>query len=543
MIEHSQRPLLPSSPGDLDALQRRVNLQRYRHTQLSSSLALHWKQARVAFASPARSVTRIPARFLLHALVALVLPLAVLLNQLPAGTVLPSAQPAAPLGDADFVAPLAPLSLDRQAVEGDAPIDDHGDIPVPLSIVSRSEALAPVIVPATIAGDRVYLRNGPGTQYDQIGRMSADAPVQVIGRYGDWFQVRERVGKPTFWISGELLNIPQSAVYTLFEVQERDIPAAPPPKVAAVRETGLSLRDGPGTNYVPMTKLQAGTQLDLLERYEDWFHVGIPGGSDGWVKGEFLNIDPGITERLLVAETIPDANPAIIGWINENAVNLRKGPDSKYPKVANADSGTQVDLIGKYNDWFKVRLPGGTLAWVFSDLLDASTHVVRRVPITKDFPALATPAAPRPATASRGSGDRPGAAAANIPASGDVASFAVQYAGARYVYGGASPSRGFDCSGLTSYVYGRFGVGLPHSAAAQFSTAYGNSVGSMENLGPGDLVFFVGTASHRGITHVGLYIGGGRMISALTPGYGVQVSNLYDRYWTSHYYGGIRVRR
>ena len=61
----------------------------------------------------------------------------------------------------------------------------------------------------------------------------------------------------------------------------------------------------------------------------------------------------------------------------------------------------------------------------------------------------------------------------------------------------ASP-RGFDCSGLTSYVYSKFGVSLPHNAAAQFNTAYGASVGSMDNLKPGDLVFFKGTAAGAG---------------------------------------------
>jgi cell wall-associated NlpC family hydrolase len=65
----------------------------------------------------------------------------------------------------------------------------------------------------------------------------------------------------------------------------------------------------------------------------------------------------------------------------------------------------------------------------------------------------------------------------------------------------------------------------------------------MDNLQAGDLVFFAGTAGHRGISHVALYIGGGRIIHAMTPRYGVQVSGIYDRYWVSHYVGGIRVRR
>lgn len=538
MIEQSHQPLMSSSPGDLDSLQRRANRQRYRHKQSPRSLERHQQWLRAMFASPVRSVKQLPTRFLLHTLVALVLPLAVALSQLPAGTLIPVAQPSAPDSSADFIAPVAPLSLDNQSAVGDAPLDDTGDVPVPLSLISRSDALAPVMIPATIAGDRVFLRSGPGVEYDAVGRMSADAPVQVIGRHGDWFQVRERAGKPISWISGELLNLPANALSMLFEVGDQDIPPPPPPKIALVRESGLALRDGPGTDYVAMSKLDAGAKLDLIERYNEWFHVGVA-GSDGWVKSEFLTLDPGVAERVLAADAIPSANPDMVGLISENNVNVRKGPDSRYDKMGVVNAGAMVALLGKYNDWFRVKLDSGTKAWIFSDLLNVTAHVARRVPVSKDFPAL--PTTPKPSSAARGSGGRiPGVI--NIPASGDVASFAIQFAGSRYVYGGASPS-GFDCSGFTSYVYRKFGVSLPHSAAGQYSTAYGVAIGSMSNLAPGDLVFFVGTAGERGISHVALYIGGGRVIHAMTPRYGVQVSNIYDSYWVRHYYGAIRIRR
>ena len=535
MIEQSH---LPFDPGDLDHLQQRANRRRQHHSQQSRSLAAPWQQVRTALGSPVRSITKLPARYVLHAVVILVLPIAVLLSQLPMSAPLPVSQPIALDGGGDIIAPVAPLNLDGQAAEGDAPLEDNGDIPIPLSLVSRSEALAPVVVAATIAGERINLRNGPGTDYDAVGRISVGAPVQVIGRSHDgvWFQIRERAGKPTYWVSSELLTLPEGSADTLFEVQSDQIPPPPPPKVATVSETGLQLRDGPGTNYVSMAKLDAGMQLELLERYQDWFHVGIPGGNDGWVKGDFLGIQAGIVERLLAAEAVPDPNPAMVGLIAENAVNLRKGPDSKYTKVGGVNAGLKVDLVGKYKDWFQIKLGDGTKAWVFSDFLNTTERVIRRVPVSKDFPAL-------PISARAASG-KPGASGnlSSIPASGDVASYGAQFVGSRYVYGGSSP-RGFDCSGLTSYVYGKFGVSLPHNAASQFSTRYGASVGAMDNLKPGDLVFFVRTGGHRGISHVALYIGGGRIVHAMTPRYGVQVSNVYDDYWTSHYYGAIRPNR
>jgi len=91
--------------------------------------------------------------------------------------------------------------------------------------------------------------------------------------------------------------------------------------------------------------------------------------------------------------------------------------------------------------------------------------------------------------------------------------------GVPYRYGGSSPS-GFDCSGLVAYVYGRLGVRLPHSAAAQFG--YGRPV-SRGNLRPGDLVFF------HGLGHVGLYIGRGRIIHAPQSGERVEIQSLATR--------------
>lgn len=91
--------------------------------------------------------------------------------------------------------------------------------------------------------------------------------------------------------------------------------------------------------------------------------------------------------------------------------------------------------------------------------------------------------------------------------------------GTPYRYGGISP-RGFDCSGLVAYVYGKLGVDLPHNAAAQY--AYGRPV-SPGHLRPGDLVFF------HGLGHVGLYLGRGKIIHAPQSGEWVEIQSLAER--------------
>lgn len=101
-----------------------------------------------------------------------------------------------------------------------------------------------------------------------------------------------------------------------------------------------------------------------------------------------------------------------------------------------------------------------------------------------------------------------------------VVQTALQYLGVPYVWGGESP-RGFDCSGLTKYVYAQHGVNLPHNAAMQFNLDMGVPV-SNDQLQPGDLVFWGPGYPH----HVGMYIGKGNYIEAPNFGEVVSISSL-----------------
>ncbi len=528
--------------NDVEALQQRASDRRHRYRQITGVVAGVYSSIGSLLSSPTRLFQRFPTRYLLHAIIALIVPLALVLSQVPFRQVAQPTGQTVPLADAPMS--LGPINLDQAddtavPVVGDPPLEESDALPMPLSLTSRSEALAPLVIPALIAGDVVKLRNGPGLEYDEMTRLNGGTLVEVLGRYGEWLQVRQAGDSTIYWVASELVDIPAAAVYTLFEVQKELIPPPPPPKVGTIREEGLNLRDGPGTNYVSMLKLKAGQEVALIEQYQDWLHIDA-GDIDGWVKAEFLNIGPNVMHRVPVTNTIPDPNPALVGVVSENSVNMRKGPGSAYDRMGSLNAGTEVSLLARHKDWFRVQLGNGTKAWVFSDLLNVAPMARRRVPVTNDIPALPAPA--RPARTAGGGGGG-GAAAAAIPASGDIASFAVQFVGYRYVYGGASPSRGFDCSGLTSYVYRQFGVALPRTAASQFSTAHGAMVSDMNNMQPGDLMFFVRTTRARGITHVAIYIGGGRMVHAMSPGLGVQVSSIWSSYWTSRFAGAIRVHR
>ena len=90
------------------------------------------------------------------------------------------------------------------------------------------------------------------------------------------------------------------------------------------------------------------------------------------------------------------------------------------------------------------------------------------------------------------------------------------------MYGAASPSKGFDCSGLTYYVYKHFGYTLSRSSTGQASN--GSKV-AKKDLQPGDLVIYKNTSLTR-IGHVGIYIGDNKMIHASEPGVGVIITDI-----------------
>ncbi len=97
-----------------------------------------------------------------------------------------------------------------------------------------------------------------------------------------------------------------------------------------------------------------------------------------------------------------------------------------------------------------------------------------------------------------------------------VAKYALKFKGNPYKYGGTSLTHGADCSGFTMSVFKHFGIKLPHSSSAQ--RKYGKAV-SLKNAKAGDLVCYSG--------HVGIYIGGGKIIHASTPKGGIKVSSVH----------------
>lgn len=116
---------------------------------------------------------------------------------------------------------------------------------------------------------------------------------------------------------------------------------------------------------------------------------------------------------------------------------------------------------------------------------------------------------------------------------GGIANLAEQYLGVPYRPGGFSPS-GFDCSGLTSYVYKEAGYSIPRSASAQY-----NALRPVRVPAVGDLVFF--RTNGTSISHVGIYIGNYKFIHAPSSGKTVSIADLRLDYWKNSYAGARTI--
>lgn len=130
-----------------------------------------------------------------------------------------------------------------------------------------------------------------------------------------------------------------------------------------------------------------------------------------------------------------------------------------------------------------------------------------------------------------------------MTAGSDLGDYAKKFIGVPYVWGGNNlvakngQPAGVDCSGLVQQVFRHFGIELPRTTYEQIGE--GSPVG-MKGLKPGDLVFF-DTSSRSGADHVGIYLGGGRMIHTPRPGKSVEIVDMTKGYYLDTFMGGRRV--
>ena len=275
---------------------------------------------------------------------------------------------------------------------------------------------------------------------------------------------------------------------------------------AKVKADALYLRESPGGEII--TTLPQDTMVAVLNNSSSWYKV-VANGKEGYVSSEFL------TGSLTTDFSLGSAK-----IVCDTSVNFRSQPNTSSSVLASLRNGTVVSVTGVQGGWFKVTY-NGQKGYVHPDYLSFS-NVQGSGSTGSSGSSSITP--PSNSVSYNGSSEKRAA----------VLEYAAQFLGTPYVYGGSTPS-GFDCSGFTSYVFKNTVGSIPRVAQSQFDAT---TRVSMDELLPGDLVFFGSSASS--ISHVGIYVGNNQFIHSPHTGDVVKYDSLTGSY-ASRFQGGGRV--
>jgi len=264
-------------------------------------------------------------------------------------------------------------------------------------------------------------------------------------------------------------------------------------------------------------KIKKGDKVEVLQLSGHWCKVKTASGAVGWVAGWVMNFK-GPGEDVTVSEGGQEI-AVRAGWVARPEVNVRAGPGTDQRTIGEAALGTQVIILDRQGDWYKVALDNGTTGWMASWLIDTRAQRRARQGLDGEGRPVETPAL----SGDTGIGQR-------------AVDIAMKYLGSRYVRGTSGPNT-FDCSGFTSFCYRQLGIDISRSSRAQ---AYEGQQVSRDQIQVGDVVVFKNTY-RSGPSHVGLYIGDGKFIHASNSRRGVVIDSLSSDYYTSHYHSIRRV--
>ena len=281
--------------------------------------------------------------------------------------------------------------------------------------------------------------------------------------------------------------------------------------IATVTASSLRLRSQPNTSCSTVMMLPRNTVLAVVSSTDGWYGVSYNGNS-GFVSADHVTYATSSTTL------------SVSGVVLGSSVNVRSDASTSAAKVMTVYKNGTVDIKGFKNGWYNISVAGKS-GYVRSDYIALGASAASSV-------------SSAPATTASSNGKTYSLNDATVD---DLIAYAKSFLGTPYAYGDSS-SKGFDCSGFTSYVFKHFGISLPHSATGQLS--YGVAVNDRSQLQVGDLVFFRDTHySTKAASHVGIYIGNSQFIhaSSSVSGKYVRVNSLNESYHSSVYTVGRHV--
>lgn len=278
----------------------------------------------------------------------------------------------------------------------------------------------------------------------------------------------------------------------------------------------LRVRAEASTDAEIVGKLYPYAVAHVVERGEEWSKVES-GSVSGYVANEFLMF--GDEAGAYITE-----NYKYCASVEVPALNVRQDQSTESECIGSVTGGQELDVLGETDEWVEIQYNDDTVGYVAKEFVEVGWNYPTAMTLEEEQAmieaALAEKAAKAAQTTTRSSEiavlPPVNTSAEGLALGQQIASYACQFLGNPYVYGGSSLTNGTDCSGFTMAVYAQFGYSLSHSSAVQMSQ--GTAV-SLDAVQPGDIICYSG--------HVGLYIGGGQIVHASTESTGIIISNMY----------------
>lgn len=368
-----------------------------------------------------------------------------------------------------------------------------------------SEALSNCKGYGTVMADTLRLRSSRNTDSSVVTNLNQGDSFQITSAKDGWYGL-------TF--NGEDGFVKAAYVSTTDTISSGYVQVA---------SDSLKLRTGAGTSYKQLSVVPYGTLLNVKDSIGSWYQVKYK-GTTGYVCGDYLSAT---TEDGYKA--YPDFAKVCV-----SSLALRSGASTDADRVCSIPKGTIVSVSNMKDGWYKV-VYGTHKGFIDSSFTKDSKGPATVLKTKKAHPAPATAACDNSGSSKSGSSSssssssksssssdskksgssNSGSSSTGSGSGSSVVSFARQFVGNPYVWGGNSLTNGCDCSGFVKGVYAHFGKSLPRSSSADRGVGSGVSV---SNMRVGDVVCYSG--------HVGIYAGGGKLLSALGKKYGITYNSV-----------------
>ena len=434
----------------------------------------------------------------------------------------------------------------------------------------------------------VNMRKEPSTSSKKLMYVTQDYKVEVLEKVGEWYKIKYKgvtgyvygkyldVDDSKLEIKEESVKEPEIETETIIpdnnndEQKEdnndiQDVTTNVPAELQIKEKSEVRLIPNITSNVIYTAKKEVS--IDVIEQLGNWSYVYVD-NIYGWVRTDNIieknSIKPNTDNENDIQDEEVTITERTVAYIKYDTVNLRKKASTSSTVLAKLKLNNEVIIIEETSSkWTKVEYDGIT-GYVSADLLSSEkvkekeesnstsrdgetvsrdeevenekedNQVKEEVEVkpennnkepikeenttneNKKEEVIETPKEEVKEESSETISKTKGE---------EIVTYAKKFLGYDYVLGAASPKKGFDCSGLTYYVYKQFGYTLSRTSKLQAKN--GVEV-SKDELQPGDLLIFKNQAL-TAIGHVGIYIGNNKMIHASEPGVGVVITDLDAR--------------